>query len=212
MKRVFYFLLVFLLFLNLPAVSCRAGSDVADLDIWVEIENGGTAILTTEDGSPLPEQSRLVLEAEETLAFHIDFTRVGTYSYFIQIEPDEREIAYDTTVYHVTVYVTDEDGELIANVVIYRSGETGKYVPPVTRNETGCMVVFANLVEGGPGTGTDDEPAETPPGGTQQPSEGWSPTTGDASGAELYLACAILSAAGLFSLAAHRLIKARKEN
>lgn len=221
MKKVFAFSLALIMML---AVCCApiGAAEAAGVDIWVNIINGGTAVIITEVNCPLPDKSKITLEDGQSEAFHIDFTEEGTYSYLVKIEPDEREISFDDTVYNVKVFVSEENGKLYTSILIYNTKSGNKYAPQGSGDDP-CSVTFSNSTEPPAPTssseptlpaentepGTDREPTDPDGGGnpsqTDKPdnsSSGGSsqPKTGDDSRLDFYLLLAILASAGLFML------------
>ncbi len=205
MKKVFAFSIIWMLF---TAVLCtHAGAAPAvPVDIWVTIQNGGTAVIITEVNSPLPDRSKMTLDDGQSEAFHIMFSEEGSYSYTIRTEPDDRDIRFDDTVYRVSVYVREENGTLYTNLIIYNEKTGKKYSPQGGQSEP-CAVSFVNSPEpyepSEPETTTepgetkavpDTPPAPTPAPGTSRPQ------TGDDSLLDLYLLLAIFASAGLFLL------------
>lgn len=226
MKKVFAFSVVLALIFAVLGAHVSAAQTVP-VDIWVDIKNGGTAVIITEVNCPLPDKSSLTLEDGQSEAFHIDFSEEGTYSYSIRIEPDDREIYFDDTVYRVKVYVTQVNGTLHASIVIYNE-KTDKKISPQGYDEP-CTVTFVN--DESPDTPdettvptqpTESEPPSEPGSATEQPpsntddgpkdgdkgsdngdkgSDGSSrPQTGDDSRLDFYLLLALLASAGLFTL------------
>ena len=209
MKKVFVFGVILMLMTAVLCVPVNAAQS-ASAEIWVSIKNGGTAAIITEVNCPLPDRSSITLDDGKSEAFHIEFSEEGTYSYTIKVEPDERDITFDDTVYQVKIFVTEEDGKLITNIVIYNQ-KTGYKYSPQGEGEP-CSVTFVNdptptvpeetTVPTEPGetetpTGSDT-PAETTSGDT---SGGKSrPQTGDDSRLDFYLLLAIIASAGLFML------------
>ena len=70
----------------------------------------------------------LVLGNGDTGVFEIDYTYPGTYSYeILQLSGNDDKTTYDTTVYDVDVFVTEnEEGILSLEPIIYISGEADK--------------------------------------------------------------------------------------
>lgn len=228
MKKVFAFSLVLIMML---AVCCApiGAAEAAGVDIWVNIINGGTAVIITEVNCPLPDKSRITLEDGQSEAFHIDFTEEGTYSYLVEIEPDERELTFDDTVYNVKVLVSEDNGKLYTSILIYNTKSGNKYAPQGGGDDP-CTITFSNSTEP-PAPTTATEPV-SPTDATETPSdatesdEGKSPSdsdggnhsaqpdqnggsssggsskpqTGDDSRLDFYLLLAILASAGLFML------------
>ena len=212
MKKILIFGIFLMLLFAVPISGCLAAPVPVDVDIWINIENGGTAIMTTENNSPLPEESRITVDTDSTEAFHIVFTEAGTFSYNVSVEPDERDIQFDSTVYNIQIYVVEEDGVLHAVVVVYNTGSGQKYAPYDPEAGEPLSVAFANapdMPNGKPVDGTDDPSGGD--GGTNNGGSGGSsgssgglpigqPKTGDDTMLGFYLIAAILASAGLFAL------------
>ena len=149
MRRFLLAVIVAVLLACLAAVPAHA-AEPATIDLWVEVKGGGTAVISTETNSPLPKETHLTLASGELGAFQLTFDNVGEYSYKVQIEPDERDLNFDDTVYLVGIYVTDEDGELLVNVVMSRYGDAGKYTPSTSDSAHALKVQFDNSAGGEP--------------------------------------------------------------
>lgn len=223
MKKVFAFSLVLIMML---AVCCApvGAAEAAGVDIWVNIINGGTAVVITEVNCPLPDKSRITLEDGQSEAFHIDFTEEGSYSYLVEIEPDERELTFDDTVYNVKVFVSEDNGKLYTSILIYNTKSGNKYAPQGGGDDP-CSVTFSNSTEPPVPTSATEPVSPTdaaePLSDTTENGEGQSPShsdsgknsaqsdknggsskpqTGDDSRLDFYLLLAILASAGLFML------------
>lgn len=223
MKRVFAFSVVLALIFAVLGAHVSA-AQTAPVDIWVDIKNGGTAVIITEVNCPLPDRSSMTLDDGQSEAFHIDFSEKGTYSYLIRIEPDDREINFDDTVYHVKVFVTEENGRLYTSIVIYNQKTGGKFSPQ--GYDEPCTVTFVNDVSPitpdettAPTQSGESEPtSETVTATEQDPGSAKSdpnddaknaskgsdvksrPQTGDDSRLDFFLLLAIIASAGLFML------------
>jgi pilin isopeptide linkage protein len=214
MKKVIVFSVILMLMTAVLCVPVNAAQS-ASVNIWVSIKNGGTAAIITEVNSPLPDRPSITLDDGKSEAFHIEFSEEGSYSYTIRIEPDERDIRFDDTVYRVGVYVREENGKLYSNIVIYNEKSGKKYSPHSEGDFEPCTVTFVN--DPGPDvpdtTETTTVPEESgsvpdttskteqPPGITDRDQGGSSrPQTGDDSTLDFYLLLAILASAGLFML------------
>ena len=125
-------------------VPCRAEPDPAELDIWVEIENGGTAVIEPEADAPAPAVTTLVLAHGGTEAFHIVFPEAGIFAYTVRIEPDGRDLHFDDTVYRIVVYVNEHNGALIPSIVIYDQSSGNKYAPETGDPDRPCNILFVN--------------------------------------------------------------------
>ena len=227
MKRVFAFSVVLALILAVLGAHVCAAQTVS-VDIWTDIKNGGTAVIIPEVNCPLPDRASMTLADGQSEAFHIDFSEEGTYAYTVRIEPDDREINFDDTVYRVKVFVTEEGGKLYTSIVIYNQ-RTGNKFSPQGYDEP-CTVTFVNDVN----PAASEEPTAPPPSGegetvpetvpetvtaTERKSGGSNsdsdddekdasngsdvksrPQTGDDSRLDFYLLLAIIASAGLFML------------
>ena len=223
MKRVFAFSVVLALIFAVLGAHGSAAQTVP-VDIWVDIKNGGTAVIITEVNSPLPDRSSMTLDDGQSEAFHIDFSEKGTYSYTIRIEPDDREINFDDTVYRVKIFVTEENGRLYTSIVIYNQKTGGKYSPqgydepctvtfvndvsPITPDETtaptqsGESAATSETV-----TATEQDPGSAKSGpnddaknASKESDVKSRPQTGDDSRLDFFLLLAIIASAGLFML------------
>lgn len=223
MKRVFAFSVVLALIFAVLGAHGSAAQTVP-VDIWVDIKNGGTAVIITEVNSPLPDRSSMTLADGQSEAFHIDFSEEGTYAYSIRIEPDDREITFDDTVYRVNVFVTEESGRLYTSVVIYNQKTGGKYSPQ--GYDEPCTVTFVNdftpdettaptrsgesetTSETVTATDRDSGSAKSDSGDSNDDAKNASkesdvksrPQTGDDSRLDFFLLLAIIASAGLFML------------
>ena len=144
MRKITIFIIALILALSVCSLPAAAYEAVG-VDVWVEIVNGGTAVMTAQVNCPLPEQSTITLDNGEQAAFHINFTEEGEYSYYINVIPDERGIIYDTTVYNVKCYMSEIDGKLYVTTVIYNVKTGNKYERPGSFDY--ISVGFENLLE-----------------------------------------------------------------
>ena len=210
MKKILIFGIILMLIFAVPWGRCLAAPEPIGVDIWVDIDNGGTAVMTTENNSPPPEESRITVEADKTEAFHVVFTEAGTFSYTIRVEPDERDIEFDNSVYEIQVYIVEEDGILQSMIVVYNYYSGEKYAPYDPQSGEPLTVAFANAPEkpnDKPIDGPDD-PGGGGNGGNNSGGNGGNsgglpigqPKTGDDNMLGLYLITAILASAGLFAL------------
>lgn len=219
MKRLFLLSTAMILLLIALCGQCFAAPEPISVDVWVDISNGGTAVITTENNAPLPEDTRITVEDDKTESFSIVFTEAGDYSYTLRVEPDERDIEFDTSVYNIVIYVVEEDGVLHSLVVVYNYYSGEKYAPYDPESGEPLTVMFINApdVPDDPSVPTDkpDDPdnpdnpndpdghtipikPNDPPGGSGTPIN--QPKTGDDTMLGLYLIAAILASAGLFML------------
>ena len=106
----------------------------------------------------------LTLKDGEKSFFVIDYTYPGTYHYTIQQKKGtDNATTYDSTVYNVDVYVTEnESGVMATEPVIYEEGSTEKkaeasFVNSKKRQENGGgQPQIENGTPGGGGQPTDD--------------------------------------------------------
>ena len=209
MKKVIVFGVILMLMTAVLCVPVNAAQS-ASAEIWVSIKNGGTAAIITEVNSPLPDRPSITLDDGKSEAFHIEFSEDGSYSYTVKVEPDDRDITFDDTVYQVKIIVVEEDGKLITNIVIYNE-KTGYKYSPQGEGEP-CSVTFVN--DPVP-TSPEETTAPTEPDETETPTESDTPAettsgdttggksrpqTGDDSRLDFYLLLAIFASAGLFML------------
>ena len=190
----------------------------------VEIGQGGTAVMNSEVNCPIPETGELRLADGEVGRFDIDFTEPGSYAYSVQVQPDGRKITFDTTVYTVRVFVTDDNGVLTTTVVVFDGDE--KYAGQMGSDGTPGCLIFANVphppkpteptepTEPTKPSGGENGDTTKPSGGesddTTKPSGGESddpnspdkrnPDTGDDSMMERYFLVAMIASAGLLAL------------
>ena len=77
--------------------------------------------------SPVPSEEVVTLASGQG-TFHISVQEPGSYKYQIyEVQGTEKDIAYDKTVYDVTVFVSDDmKGGLMANVAVTLSGTDEK--------------------------------------------------------------------------------------
>ena len=182
-----------MLFISLPGIAGHAELEPVAVDIAVEVENGGTAVMIADADAPAPVLPRLEIEEGVPAAFHIVFSTVGTFSYTLKTEPDSRDLDFDKTVYHIAVYVTEEKGRLCTAVVVYKTETGEKYFRWDEHDEAFCSVVFYN---------TPKKPAVSPtpaitPTPTRPPDQ---PQTGGDFRLEIYLLTAIAASASLLVL------------
>ena len=165
MKKLFAFSVILTL---LTAVLCTHASAAQSVpvDIWVTIKNGGTAVVITEVNSPLPDKSKMTIDDGQSEAFHIEFSEPGNFNYTIRIEPDDRDIRFDDTVYRVSIYIIEENGTLSSNIIIYNEKSGKKYTPQTEGHPDPCTVTFVN----NPGHDYPDVPT-SPTEATTAPAE-----------------------------------------
>ncbi len=124
MKKIFLFICLLSLVFSCFTVSAHAYKPV-QVNVSLEIEKGGTAKIIPEVNCPVPEITEETLADGQMGRVDILFSETGVYAYTIATVPDARNIYFDNTVYKIRVYVTDEDGELKASVVVFK--EDSKY-------------------------------------------------------------------------------------
>ena len=177
MKRVFAFSVVLTLILAVLGAHVSAAQTVS-VDIWTDIKNGGTAVIIPEVNCPMPDRTSMTLDDGQSEAFHIDFSEEGVYAYTIRIEPDDREITFDDTVYRVNVFVTKEGERLYTSIVIYNKKTGGKFSPQ--GYDEPCTVTFVNDVA----SVTPDETTATTPSGESGTDSGTTTPTERNSGSD----------------------------
>ena len=124
MKKIFIFFVILIIFEVLSAFPIRAVYyEHVRAEIETEITLGGSVIIIPNIDCPVPEKTEMTLKDGETGKFDINFTKVGIYDYIVKTIPDERELNFDKTVYHVKIYVTDENEELAVTFVISKGDD-----------------------------------------------------------------------------------------
>lgn len=211
---------------NIPVKVQVDGSGIPD-------GNEYTVILTADSSTPMPADAvdsedgkktveKKVVNGGEVSFGPITYTAPGDYSYTIHQEAVPRDhFTYDTTVYNVTVRVTNtENGGLTAEIWAYRDGEADgeKVWEFLFQNHYSRPADPSNPSDdGGDGGGShEDDPAvvqtvvtpavPTPPAQAvlppaSQTGTGAGPQTGDEANVMLWAAGALLGAAALVIIA-----------
>ena len=105
----------------LAPAAAKAADYVCTAELPVEVALTGESdelfivTITAEEGTPMPEETELVLAGNETGSFTgFTFTEPGDYVYTVRQTPGETEyMTYDDAVYTVIIQVTNtEDGGL----------------------------------------------------------------------------------------------------
>ena len=228
MKKLILAIILLTVLLITPSVSAYAYDyEPARADVAVEIIQGGTAAIIPEVNCPVPEKNQINLENGEIGKFNIDFTEAGEYSYYVKVVPDSRNLQFDSTVYYVKIYVTEEDGELVTTVIAYTDSDTEKYSSHSTI--TGSIstgperLLFANrkkseetetttkpsdenppkdetTTERNPNENTTDEGVTNGGGSGIGSVRLRNPKTGDDTNMERYFLIAMIASAGLLAL------------
>lgn len=209
-----------------------------ELSAKVQVDGSGipdgneyTVILTAEEGTPMPEDavlsedgtkrtvSKTVVNGGEVSFWPITYTAPGEYRYTLHQEAQARDhFTYDTTVYHVSVWIFNdfENGGLKAMITGYRDDETSKAEEFIFQNHYSRPADPSNSSDdGGDGGGShvDDTTVvqtvvtpvvPTPPAQVVLPpttQEGAGPQTGDEANVMLWAAGALLGAAALIIIA-----------
>jgi len=153
------------------------------------------------------ENTTLSLKDGEKGEFVITITYPGTYHYTVRQEKGEDLFTtYDERVYHVDVYVMeDEQGNLTADVVLYEEGGADK------KEE----LVFKNRRELPPDEPKEDEP--TPEDKPKEEPQGilgflTVPQTGDSAPLGLWLVLAAAAALGMAVLLVLKMRKKREDD
>ncbi len=124
---------------------CASAYEPVGAQATVVIKQGGKAIIIPEVNCPIPDKTELELEDGEEGRFNIQFTEPGVYAYTVKTVPDSRKLNFDSTVYTVKVYVTDENGKLSAVTLIYANGV--KYAGDPGSSSPGT-ILFVNMNPG----------------------------------------------------------------
>lgn len=124
MKKILIFCIILIIFEGLSAFPVHAVYyEPVTAEIETEITLGGSAVIIPNINCPVPEKTEIYLNDGETGKFYINFTKVGIYDYIVKTISDERKLNFDKTVYHVKIYVTDENEELAVTFVISKGNE-----------------------------------------------------------------------------------------
>ena len=215
MKHLLKFIAVSVLALALlcfPPLSAGA-AEATTIEIPVEIEQGGTAIIITEVNCPLPEKSSIEVPNGMTENIKITFTEPGYYNYTVRTE-EKTDVGYSPAFFRIQVAVTNKkDGSLQAVAVISREDiDTKSDVCKFVVAEPQPTEVASNPAEEtlptDPDSTSGTQPVTNPdsPSGTQPPTAPQKnpptsrPKTGDDSMLDLYLFICIVASAGLFAL------------
>lgn len=119
--------LVFMLLLS-PAVHAQSETKIG---IPIEITTNGTQTtgqisFTSEDSSaPMPTENPITIKGKDNVV--LSYTKTGTWKYKItQKAGSDTNTTYDTTLYHLTVFIGYKDGGLYAVVTLYKDGSSEK--------------------------------------------------------------------------------------
>lgn len=153
------------------------------------------------------ETPTLSLKDGEKGEFVITITYPGTYHYTVhQNKGNDLFTTYDERVYHVDVYVLeDEQGNLTADVVLYEEGGADKKEEVVFKNKRELPPDEPKEEEPAP----EDEPKEEPQGILDLLTV---PQTGDSAPLGLWMVLAVAAALGLAVLAVLKMRKKREDD
>lgn len=177
-------------------------AESVSVEIPVEIEGGGTAVVISEVNCPLPRESSVEVPNGMTENIHITFTEPGDYFYTILAE-SAGEQHYAPAYYTAAVSVMNRGGGLYATTVLTKLNSD--YKPDVcsfVRAEEPTVVPTEDATEVVP---TEDTSNADPTGAvvpTQPPKNPPTsrPKTGDDSMLDIYLLICIAASGGLFVL------------
>lgn len=135
-KRIYFSLfLVFMLLLS-PSVHAQGETKIG---IPIQITTNGSqttgqVTLSSEDSSaPMPNENPVTIQGKENVV--LSYTKTGTWKYTIkQTAGSDQDTTYDTTLYHLTVFIGYKDGGLYSVVTLFKDGSADK----------DAEVVFAN--------------------------------------------------------------------
>ena len=127
---------VLLLLLSIPVMA----ADVSvKLPVSVARDGSGrvcSILLNPLADAPAPKERVLEIQEGEGAAFEFAFAAPGTYRYEIsQVQESVPGLIQDRSVYHVTVYVTEEEGSLTAAVTAQKNDEEEKQSLVSFRND-----------------------------------------------------------------------------
>lgn len=124
MKKTLIFCIIVIIAAGLSGFSVHAHYyEPVKVEIETEITLGGLVTIIPDTDCPVPPKTELNLKRGEIGVFSLGFTKAGVYSYTVKTLPDNRNLKFDTTVYRVKIYVTDEDGTLSAVMIVARGSE-----------------------------------------------------------------------------------------
>lgn len=135
-KRIYFSLfLVFMLLLS-PSVHAQGETKIG---IPIQITTNGSqttgqVTLSSEGSSaPMPNENPVTIQGKENVV--LSYTKTGTWKYTIkQVTGSDQDTVYDTTLYHLTVFIGYKDGGLYSVVTLFKDGSADK----------DAEVVFAN--------------------------------------------------------------------
>lgn len=137
MKKRIYFSL-FLVFMLLLSPSVHAQNETK-IGIPIQITTNGSqttgqVTLSSEDSSaPMPNENPVTIQGKDNVV--LSYTKTGTWKYTIkQTAGSDQDTTYDTTLYHLTVFIGYKDGGLYSIVTLFKDGSADK----------DAEVVFAN--------------------------------------------------------------------
>lgn len=137
MKKRIYFSL-FLVFMLLLSPSVHAQNETK-IGIPIQITTNGSqttgqVTLSSEDSSaPMPNVNPVTIQGKDNVV--LSYTKTGTWKYTIkQTAGSDQDTVYDTTLYHLTVFIGYKDGGLYSVVTLFKDGSADK----------DAEVVFAN--------------------------------------------------------------------
>ncbi|MBR1535297.1 MAG: hypothetical protein IJ639_13100 [Ruminococcus sp.] len=177
-----------------------SAAQAALVEIPVEIEGGGTAVIIPEVNCPVPDQTSIEVSNGLTENINITFSEAGEYSYTIRVESKDG-LYYSPAYYIASVTVRkNADGKLYAMTVLTKSDSD--YKPDA------CAFTRAEKPSVDP---TQSEPTEavTPTQPQKNPPTS-RPKTGDDSMLDLYLLICILASGGLFALSVIYLVSTNR--
>ena len=136
-NRIIRLLAICVLFLSAFTGYAFAGSSNEEMNAEITVScmkysgSKGEAYIVEIEGedkaSPLPKDNILNIKEDGSGSFEIKVSEPGTYSYKIYQKPGEDEnIEYDDTVFHVTVFVTQENDGSLKYYVAATAGESGE--------------------------------------------------------------------------------------
>ena len=152
-NKINFYIITFLVVLILsflPVKTFASGNITGKIPVScvaVNWTDAFTFIITPADeSSPQATRADLVLSNGDTGFFDIDFLMPGTYHYYIsQTKGDNNSITYDSNVYMIDVYVTEEeDGKMSAEPIVY--------IKDASEKKDSCL--FTNIKASKPVTST----------------------------------------------------------
>jgi pilin isopeptide linkage protein len=86
----------------------------------------GQISITSEDSlAPMPSENPVTINGNDNVV--LSYTKTGTWKYTIkQVSGSDLQTTYDTTLYHLTIFIGYKEGGLYSVVTLYKAGSSDK--------------------------------------------------------------------------------------